>query len=123
MRCVSTDGNFYFRSQLYNVTSKTELFRKRLDWPRLRNWHTHRHPIEMGDPLTATCVTAAVLAKLAKHLALLAILAILGAAGGRILVSQPAIFMLIFLAALFHAIGRTLRLRLLRQAALNKDAS
>jgi hypothetical protein len=77
----------------------------------------------MGDPLTATCVTAAVLAKLAKHLALLASLAILGEAEGRILVSQPAIFMLVLLATLFHAIARTLRLRILREAALNKDAS
>jgi hypothetical protein len=103
--------------------SKTELFRQWLDWPMLPNWHQHRHPIQIGEPLTATCVTAAVLAKLAKHFALLASLAILGEAGGRIPVGQPAIFMLIVLAALFHAIGRTLRLRSLRQTPLNKDAS
>ncbi len=103
--------------------SKTEIFRQWLDWPRLRNWHKHRHFAKISDSLAATCVTAAVLAKLAKHLALLASLAILGEAGGRILVSQPAIFMLILLAALFHAIGRTLQLRSLRQTALNKDAS
>ena len=90
-------------------------------WLNLPLWRDSRHPIQFGDRLTATCVSAAVLTKLAKHLALLASLAILGEAGGRIIVSQPAIFTVIVLAALFHSIGRALRLRLRQRSTWNKD--
>ncbi len=89
----------------------------------LRDSHKSGQPPEFAklrDYLPATCVTAAVLTKLAKHLALLASLTILAEATGRIAVSQLAIFILIVLAALFHRIGRTLHLRLGKQAALNK---
>ena len=89
----------------------------------LRDSHKSGQPPEFGklrDYLPSTCVTAAVLTKLAKHLALLASLTILAEATGRIAVSQLAIFILIVLAALFHRIGRTLHLRLGKQAALNK---
>ena len=75
---------------------------------------------KLCDYLPATCITAAILNKLAKHFAVLGSFAILGGATGRIAVSQLAIFILIILAALSHAIGRTLELRLRKQPAQNK---
>ncbi|HYA28801.1 MAG TPA: hypothetical protein VEI95_08285 [Acidobacteriota bacterium] len=58
------------------------------------------------------CVIAPFLVKLAKHLALFACLAILGQASGRVPVSQLTLFFLVAGAALAHAIGNTLQLRL-----------
>ena len=89
----------------------------------LRDSHKGGQLPEFGklrDYLPATCVTAAVLIKLARHLALLASLTILGEAAGRIGVSQLAIFILIVLAVLSHAIGRMLQLGLRKQTALTK---
>jgi hypothetical protein len=88
-----------------------------------RDSHKGGQPPQFGklsDYLPATCLTAAVLIKLARHLALLASLTILGEAAGRIAVSQLAIFILIVLAVLSHAIGRMLQLGLRKQTGLTK---
>jgi hypothetical protein len=61
--------------------------------------------------LIPVCLSAAFLTKLAKHLALLACLMILGKASGRFVIGPPAIFLLVFLAAVIHFVGSTLERR------------
>jgi hypothetical protein len=51
---------------------------------------------------------SALLMKLAKHLALIACLMIVGGATGRVAVNEGIIFSFVVVAALFHAIGRTM---------------